>query len=79
MNSMPLRVLSMKRDDSSRRSKTEIATAATALASIGGLVGLAVSGVLMALPLWAAVLIVVAELLAPAIVFVVMKRGGGEG
>ncbi len=68
----------VKRDDSSSRSKVEIATAATALGSIGGLVGLSVTGVLASLPLWAAVLIVVAELLAPAIVYVVLKRGGGQ-
>jgi len=69
----------VKRDDSSRRSKIEIATAATAVGSIGTLVGLTVTGVLVALPLWASTLIVVGELLAPAIVFVVLKRGKGEG
>ena len=71
--------LFVKRDDSSRRSKVEIATAATAVGSISTLVALSVTGILMALPLWIAVLIVVVELLAPAIVFVVMRRGGGEG
>ena len=69
----------MKRDDSSRRSKVEIATAATAVASIGTLVGLSVTGVLNVLPLWAATLIVVAELLAPAIVYFAMKRRLGDG
>jgi hypothetical protein len=68
----------VKRDDPSSRSKVEIATAATAVASIGTLVGLTVSGVLMTLPLWAATMVVVAELLAPVIVFAVMKRGKGE-
>ena len=69
----------MKSDESSRRSKVEIATAATAVGSIGSLVGLTVTGVLASLPLWGATLIVVAELLAPMLVFVVMKRGKGEG
>lgn len=69
----------MKSDESSRRSKVEIATAATAVGSIGSLVGLTVTGVLASLPLWAATLIVVAELLAPVLVFVVMSRGKGEG
>jgi len=67
----------MKPDDPSRRSKVEIATAATAVGSIGTLVGLTVTGVLMTLPLWAATLIVVAELLAPVLVFVLMRRGKG--
>ncbi len=69
----------MKSDESSRRSKVEIATAATAVGSIGTIVGLTVTGVLMTLPLWAATLIVVAELLAPVLVFVVMSRGKKEG
>ncbi|MEO6741010.1 MAG: hypothetical protein ABIP20_12210 [Chthoniobacteraceae bacterium] len=69
----------MKRDDSSRRSKTEIATAATALGSIGTLVALSVTGILTALPLWLSVLIVLLELLAPALVFVVLKRKDGQG
>lgn len=69
----------VKPDDSSRRSKIEIATAGTAVASIGGLVGLTVTGVLASLPLWAAALIVVTELLAPMIVYFAMKRGGGGG
>ena len=69
----------MKSDESSRRSKVEIATAATAVGAIGTLVGLTVTGVLASLPLWAATLIVVAELLAPVLVFVVMSRGKGEG
>jgi hypothetical protein len=64
----------VKPDDSASRSKVEIATAATAVGSIGALVGLAVTGILTSLPIWASVLIVVAELLAPLIVFVGMKR-----
>ena len=68
----------VKPEDPSSRSRVEIATAATAVASIGTLVGLTVSGVLMSLPLWAATSVVVAELLAPVIVFAVMKRGKGE-
>ena len=69
----------MKPEDSSRRSKVEIATAATAIGSIGTLVGLTVTGILTALPLWAATLIVVGELLAPVLVFVVLRRGKGNG
>ena len=69
----------VKPDNHSNRPKVEIATAATAVASIGTLVGLTVTGILMALPPWAALLIVVAELLAPVIVFVVLNRGNGEG
>ena len=69
----------MKRDDSSRRSKTEIATAATAIGSIGTLVALSVTGILTALPLWLSVPIVLLELLAPALVFVVLKRKDGQG
>ena len=61
-------------ENSPRRSKVEIVTAATAVASIGSLVGMAVTGVLTVLPVWASVLIVVAELLVPVLVFVVMKR-----
>jgi hypothetical protein len=49
-------------------------TAAVAVGSIGALVGLTVTGVLMMLPVWAAVLIVVAELLLPLLVFVFLKR-----
>jgi uncharacterized membrane protein YgdD (TMEM256/DUF423 family) len=59
-----------------RRSKTEIMTAAAALASIGSLVGLTVSGVLARLPFWAAVLIVVGELLLPIVAFLAMRRRG---
>ena len=69
----------VKPDDPSRRPKVEVATAATAVGSIGTLVGLTVTGILMALPLWAALLIVVAELLAPVLVFVVLNRGKGGG
>lgn len=69
----------VKNDSSSRRSKIEIVTAATAVSSIGVLVGLTVAGVLGSLPLWASTLIVVAELLTPVIVYFAMKRGMGEG
>ncbi len=58
----------------SRRSKTEIMTAAAALASIGTLVGLTVSGVLGRLPFWVAVLLVVGELLLPVVVFLSVRR-----
>ena len=60
--------------DPSQRSKVEIVTAAVAIGSIGGLVGLTVTGVLKMLPQWAATAIVVAELLAPMIVYYLLKR-----
>jgi hypothetical protein len=56
------------------RSKVEVITAAVAMGSIGTLVGLTVTGILMSLPTWAAVLIVVAELLLPMLVFFILKR-----
>ena len=49
-------------------------TAAAALASIGTLVGLTVSGVLGRLPFWVAVLLVVGELLLPVVVFLSVRR-----
>ena len=64
----------MKRDDSSRGGKAELATAATAVGSVGALVGMTVTGILSALPVWAAILIVVAELLMPLLVFALLKR-----
>ncbi len=64
----------MKHNDA-RRSKTEIATAAAALASIGSLVGLTVSGILASMPFWAAVLVVVGELLVPIVVFFAVRKG----
>jgi hypothetical protein len=64
----------VKRDDSSRGGKTELATAATAVGSIGALVGMTVTGILAALPVWAAILIVVAELFMPLLVFALLKR-----
>ncbi len=69
----------VKSGHSSPRAKTQVVTAVVAVASVATIVGLAVSGILETLPRWAAVLIVVAELLAPAIVFMVLKRGGGQG
>lgn len=48
--------------------------AAVATASIGGLVGLTVTGILSSLPAWAAVTIVVGELALPLIVYGVLKR-----
>jgi hypothetical protein len=62
------------KDDGWRRSKVEIATAGAAIGSVGGLVALTVTGVLQSLPPWAAVLIVVLELLAPVIVYVAVSR-----
>ena len=56
------------------RPKIEVITAAVATASIGGLVGLTVSGVLSMLPKWAAVLLVVVELLMPMLVYLILKR-----
>jgi len=56
------------------RSRVEVITAAVAMGSIGTLVGLTVTGILMILPIWAAVLIVVAELLMPVLVFLLLKR-----
>ena len=64
----------MKRDDSSRGGKTELATAAAAVGSVGALVGMTVTGILAALPVWAAILIVVAELFMPLLVFALLKR-----
>ena len=63
----------VKQDDF-RRSKVEIATAATAIGSVGGLVVLTVTSVLQSLPQWGAVLIVVMELLAPFIVYFAVRR-----
>jgi len=62
-------------ENPSQRSRVEIITAAVAMGSIGGLVGLTVTGVLTALPGWAAILVVVTELLLPALVFVMLTRG----
>lgn len=55
-------------------SKVEMIAAAVATASIGGLVGLTVTGILSSLPVWAAVTIVVGELALPLIVYGVLKR-----
>ena len=55
-------------------SKVQMITAAVATASIGGLVGMTVTGILTSLPVWAAVMLVVGELAAPLIVYVVLKR-----
>jgi hypothetical protein len=57
-----------------QRSRVEVITAAVAMGSIGGLVGLTVTGVLTALPRWASITVVVAELLMPVLVFLVLKR-----
>ena len=64
----------MKRNDSPRSAKAELATAATAMGSVGALVGMTVTGILAALPVWAAILIVVAELFMPLLVFALLKR-----
>ena len=44
------------------------------MGSVGALVGMTVTGILAALPVWAAILIVVAELLMPLLVFALLKR-----
>ena len=49
-------------------------TAAVATGSIGGLVGLTVTGILSSLPVWAAVTIVVGELALPLVVYWILKR-----
>lgn len=48
--------------------------AAVAIGCIGSLIALTVLGVFEMLPKWAAVLIVVSELLAPIIIYRVLKR-----
>ena len=55
-------------------SKLEMITAAVATGSIGGLVGLTVTGILSSLPVWAAVTIVVGELALPLVVYWILKR-----
>jgi hypothetical protein len=54
--------------------RAEMAMAAAATASIGGLVGMTVTGVLSRLPAWLAVLLVVTELSLPFLVYWVIKR-----
>lgn len=54
--------------------KPELVMAAVATASVGGLVGLTVSGVLTRLPPWLSVGIVVLELSMPFLVYWLMKR-----
>lgn len=56
--------------------KAEMTLAAVATASIGTLVGLTVTGVLSALPSWAAVAIVVTELFLPFAAYRLVKRAG---
>ena len=48
--------------------------AMVAIACIGNLVALTVLGILVRLPLWASVAIVIAELVAPLLVFQLLKR-----
>lgn len=54
--------------------KPELVMAAVATASVGGLVGLTVSGVLARMSPWLSVGIVVMELSLPFLVFWLMKR-----
>ncbi len=61
-------------DPKPRLPSPELITAAVAIACIGNLVALTVLGILQKLPLAAAVAIVVAELLAPLIVYRVLQR-----
>jgi hypothetical protein len=51
-----------------------LVAALVAIAGIGNLVALTVLGLLTRMPLWASVLLVVLELVAPLIVFQVLKR-----
>jgi hypothetical protein len=51
-----------------------LVAALVAIAGIGNLVALTVLGLLMRMPIWASVLIVVVELLAPILVFQFLKR-----
>jgi len=62
-----------------KRSTVEIATAGAAIGCIGALVGLAVTGILERLPLWASTMIVVGELVTPFIVYHILKRAKGNG
>ena len=61
------------------RLNIQLVTASVAIGAIGGLVGLTVTGVLTALPQWAAVLVVVAELMMPLIVYRILKRAAEKG
>jgi hypothetical protein len=58
----------------SRRPDPALVAALVAIACIGNLVALTVLGILTKLPVWASVLIVVTELLAPLLVFQLLKR-----
>jgi hypothetical protein len=60
--------------NSSRRPDPALVAALVAIACIGNLVALTVLGILTKLPPWASVLIVVTELLAPLLVFQLLKR-----
>lgn len=61
-------------DPKPRLLSPELIAAAVAIACIGNLVALSVLGVLQKLPLAAAVALVVAELLAPIIIYRVLQR-----
>ncbi len=67
----------MRRDASSQSPKARLAAIVAGIASVGGLVGLTVAGILTRLPLWAATVIVVTELLAPLLVYRMVKRNAG--
>lgn len=51
-----------------------LVAALLAIAGIGNLVALTVLGLLTRLPIWASVSIVVVELIAPIVVFQILKR-----
>jgi len=54
--------------------RAELILAAVATGSVGSLVGLTVTGILSSLPVWAAVTVVVVELLFPFVVYRLVKQ-----
>ena len=69
----------MQPRNSANRPNAKFVAVAVAVASVGTLVALTALGILDTLPKPAATLIVVVELLAPAIVYFAMKRRLGNG
>jgi hypothetical protein len=57
-----------------RQMDPALVAALVAIACIGNLVTLTVLGILTRMPVWAAVLLVVTELVAPLLVFQLVKR-----
>lgn len=60
--------------NSSRGPDPALIAALVAIGGIGTLVALTILGILTRMPIWAAVLLVVVELLAPLLVFQFLKR-----